>query len=186
MEYLKPHPDPEQAAHDKGVFESLLMMRCLFPNDEAFFRDGFETIMLCSHVLEALLDMGGDINMRLNLGRTLLARAAFYIHPEVVALTLERGANANIIDEFGRTALDSALLDTTEPNTLLAEQGVVCMLLRHGAVRNKKEPYDNPYLVSFCQSIRAVTILCSPLVIRRLYKGTWLPVELIRELHNFL
>jgi len=56
----------------------------------------------------ALLDGGIDINARDENGRTALFNAATSENVELVRYLLKRGADAHIVDEFGRTVIEYA------------------------------------------------------------------------------
>lgn len=189
MEFLKPHQDPMQAREDRWKFELLLNMRTTFKDDAEFFGAGFIAHIDNARIVEALLDMGADVNTVLWSYMTILHHAMSYIHPETVGLLLKRGANANTPNSFGASPLDGAVRIAQQGVTVVYsdQQAIVRLLIKYGAVRHRGENrYDNSKLVSFYQAIRALLILCSPLVLSRLHKNTWLPVELIRELATYL
>ena len=63
-----------------------------------------------------LLESGADINARADdyFGATPLTWAAYYGKKEMVILLVEQGADVNAPDNFGYTALDAALDETTD------------------------------------------------------------------------
>lgn len=66
-------------------------------------------------LIEFLLDKGADVNQAVpgfvSAGKTPLMVAAYEVRPEVVELLLERGADATLVDEGGKTAL-SYIMDS--------------------------------------------------------------------------
>jgi len=62
----------------------------------------------------ALLDAGADVNRAGSDGVTPLMMAAGYGYDDTVKLLLERGANATLKTPEGETALDWALVGTTD------------------------------------------------------------------------
>ncbi|WP_257283508.1 ankyrin repeat domain-containing protein [Endozoicomonas sp. SESOKO1] len=88
-----------------------------------------QSIML----LKCLLDHGVDINARNRMGRTPLCNAVLRNNLPAVNILLGEGADPNIPDNQGMTALDHAVFDWWRPN-------MVDDLLAHGA--NPDTPGD--------------------------------------------
>lgn len=53
------------------------------------------------HLIEHLIQMGGDLEQKDGMGRTVLARAARYGHASMVERLIEAGAIASAVDQFG-------------------------------------------------------------------------------------
>ena len=60
------------------------------------------------NTVRALLDAGGNVNLKDETGRTLLMFAALKNHKEVTQLLLDRGADVNARNNSGETALSFA------------------------------------------------------------------------------
>ena len=65
-------------------------------------RDGFTTIAM------SLIDNGADVNWIDGENVTPLILASFKNHPEIVQVLLAKGARKDVVDKFGRTAVDYA------------------------------------------------------------------------------
>ena len=59
-------------------------------------------------VVPLLLEANADVNVRIEDGTTLLHLAARYAHPTIVEWLLDRGADANLQDNYGRTPSEFA------------------------------------------------------------------------------
>ena len=55
-----------------------------------------------------LIEKGADLESKNNEGNTALYNAAFFCHPEVLKLLIEKGANVNVTDKQGAKAIDVA------------------------------------------------------------------------------
>lgn len=60
------------------------------------------------NTVKALLDAGGNVNLKDETGRTLLMYAALRNHKEVAQALLDKGADANARSKTGETALSFA------------------------------------------------------------------------------
>lgn len=81
-------------------------------------------------IIRWLLYNGADPNHQDRMGYTALHFAGQEKHVDVAKLLLEKGANPNISDNHGNTPLWTAIFNSKQPTS---EQGVVKVLLRHGA-----------------------------------------------------
>lgn len=87
--------------------------------------------------LELLLEAGIDVNMRDELGETLLHKMQFRDKPECVAAILKHGGDINARDRYGNTALHEAVLHN--------QTDMVRLLLQAGADRSVcNEDGDTP------------------------------------------
>lgn len=193
MEFLKLDPDPVQVEKDRRGLQVLLDRRTTFQSDEAFFQHGVGVHMFNARIIEALILMGGDTSTRVIWSHLVFMCSVGYIDQRVIALLLERGANVNQVDEEGQTALDALVEERPccSEEDFNETQKLIRLCLRFGAVygamcRTRGEEPCDPRHVSLCQSVRAITAMCSPLVLPRLRKGMWLPVEMIRELQAYM
>ena len=80
-----------------------------------------------------LIDNGTDINHQDKIGYSVLHFAGQNILVELSKYLLEKGANPNIQDIHGNTALWTAIFNTKLPTD---DQGVVKLLLKYGADAN--------------------------------------------------
>lgn len=61
------------------------------------------------HMLDALVELGADVGVRLHENRTVLMNAAaFNRNPGIAARLIELGVDPHAVDDDGRTALDLA------------------------------------------------------------------------------
>jgi ankyrin repeat protein len=72
--------------------------------------NGFTPLMMAASFyenVEILINAGANINAQNNEGKTALMLSAQYgVYPDVIRLFLEKGADAKLEDNTGRTALD--------------------------------------------------------------------------------
>jgi ankyrin repeat protein len=64
--------------------------------------------------LAAHVDAGLPVNLTNSTGDTLLILAAYHVHPEVVRVLLERGADTSRVNDRGQTALGAAVFRQSE------------------------------------------------------------------------
>ena len=88
--------------------------------------------------MQGRLEEGADINWRSpRYGTTALMAAAEFVKKDAVAFLLERGADVNLKDKVGRTALHFACKRSPDP----PEPGrveIIKLLLEHGADRHAR------------------------------------------------
>lgn len=120
---------------DDGFYDSLLdfalmadnapLVRFLLKNGASMVP---EAVFSCCSVenLEALLEAGLDINIRNEMGETLLMHAVFADEADFAAELLKRGVDINARNTEGETALHIAVLHGDTP-------GILQMLLEAGA-----------------------------------------------------
>jgi ankyrin repeat protein len=87
---------------------------------------GFTPLMIAARAgrLQAvshLLDCGADIDAQSPIFGSPLMLASLYGHTEIVELLLAHHANITQANEFGRTALDFAVMGSSAPPQLIAE-----------------------------------------------------------------
>ena len=79
-----------------------------------------------SEIIEALINMGADVNAKDAVGRTALMYAVLNPQFEITETLLEAGANVNIQDKNGETALIFASAHTLNPD-------IISFLIENGA-----------------------------------------------------
>lgn len=72
------------------------------------------------HIVNTVLDHGGDPDIRDTKGRTSLMRASMYGHQRIVSRLLAAGADPNARDSTGETALHKAAMSDAPVSDLLA------------------------------------------------------------------
>lgn len=80
-------------------------------------------------IAKALADYGADVNYQKSDGWSPLHRSASWGHPDIARLLLERGADPNLVNDAGRTALQIAIEDNEIAvfNVILAHQGSIAV-----------------------------------------------------------
>src|SRR5262245_41069080 len=73
-----------------------------------------------------LTDPAVDLNAQDTAGVTILMLASYYGHRDLVSLILRRGANPNLRDKQGRSALERAIAEW--------HQDIIELLIQAGAV----------------------------------------------------
>lgn len=76
-----------------------------------------------THIAKILIENGSNINIRGNVGRSLLHIAVNKGKPEMVELLLEKGADVNACDSYGSTPIASALTTSPEIVEILKKAG---------------------------------------------------------------
>jgi hypothetical protein len=84
---------------------------------------------------------GADVNAKNRFGQTPLHWAAHYAHPPVVALLMQNGADTDLKNENGETALDKVRAKTNKPR----ERGEIMRLLQERTA-------DTVFTLFFCKN----------------------------------
>ena len=112
----------------------------------------------CVACAEVLIDAGADINVQDPHGVSAPVMAIINGHFDVAGLLVDRGANPNLADDTGRTALFSAVDYSTVPQSnrpappgiieqKLSALGLIAKLIEKGANVNAQLTKQQPYRV---------------------------------------
>lgn len=122
-------------------------------------------------VTGALLDLGANIESKSPWGhyRPLMV-ACYEGHVKTAELLIRRGADIEAINYHQRNAMQ-----------------VTCSHHKYDSIRLlAKNGATHPGCRWCCQVYHALVVLATPCLLPWLARGTWLPLDIIRELHTYL